>query len=830
MNDTPTADNLPDVDDDHQKIRGASLPLRARRKFMLPTTLAGILVVGVVLSVYFYHSFAATATNIAINGASTGAVFQGVGAISGGGGNSRYLNDYPAAQQSQIMNDLFKPNYAASLQVLKVEVGGDMNSTDGAEASIEHTNGVIDCNAGYEWSVMEQAKALNPSIKLYALSWGAPGWISGHTFNSADTITYLVNWLGCAKQHGLAIDYMGGQNEKPYSDSWYEQLRTAMNNAGFASTQIIAGDQAASATTWNVASDMAASPALKAAIGAVGAHDICNYPTDGLVCTSTSDAQGLGIPLWASELGHMNGTSVADMARSINRGYQDAKLTGYIMWPMMDAMPPGLSHEMFGLVTADEPWSGYFAANNMIWGFAHTTQFTQPGWKYVDSGTGYFGGYRTNGSYVTYKSPNGSDWSMVAETTTATSPQAFSATISGGLNSAMVHVWASNLDSTNPAAWFAQQSDVVPANGVFSYTLQPGYLYTFTTTIGQSKGAVSGSQAASNLKLPYSDSFASMDSSNEAKYFATQAGSFEGRPCAGGLAGTCLQQNTPLDPIEWGAGPVTPYTLVGDNSWANYTVSSQVLFTKAGSSAGVIGRFSDQGGNAANYNGYLMQITDSGTWTLYRNSNSGSATALSSGSFKAPGVNTWHTVSLSMTGNLINGSIDGTQVTSVTDSSYRFGPAGLDTGAISGTFPIVQFHNFSVSGTNTAGFTGPVWSGVTDRCLDDYQAGTVNDNKIDLYSCNYSAAQYFNTPGDGTIRIAAKCLDIYQAGKANGSKVDLFTCNGGANQQWTATNGTLVNPVSGKCLDDPGSTNTNGTQLDIYTCDGAPGQYWTLPQ
>jgi hypothetical protein len=29
---------------------------------------------------------------------------------------------------------------------------------------------------------MEQAKALNPNIKLYGLAWGAPGWIGDGDF------------------------------------------------------------------------------------------------------------------------------------------------------------------------------------------------------------------------------------------------------------------------------------------------------------------------------------------------------------------------------------------------------------------------------------------------------------------------------------------------------------------------------------------------------------------------------------------------------------------------------------------------------------------------
>ena len=51
---------------------------------------------------------------------------------------------------------------------------------------------------------------------------------------------------------------------------------------------------------------------------------------------------------------------------------------------------------------------------------------------------------------------------------------------------------------------------------------------------------------------------------------------------------------------------------------------------------------------------------------------------------------------------------------------------------------------------------------------------------------------------NGTITIDGGCLDITGANYANGTLVELWTCNGGANQQWTAQNGALVNPASGQ--------------------------------
>ena len=380
-----------------------------------------------------------TTTAIPIDGTAPGRTFDGVGAISGGGGNSRLLIDYPEPQRSAILDYLFKPGYGASLQILKVEIGGDANSTDGSEASIEHSQGTVNCNAGYEWWLMEQAKARNPNIKLYALAWAAPGWLG--SFFSPATIGYIVQWLTCAQQHGLTIDYLAGnQNEHSYQKTWTESLRAALDQAGFSSTQIVMSDDDDTANAWPIATDLAADPAFNAATAVVGEHDQCGGPTNGNECFSTATAEGLGKPLWTNELGNLDGaTGAANMTRSEIRGYPNADLTGFITWPMMDAIPPGVPYENRGLIYADQPWSGYYQVNAMTYAIAMMSWFTAPGWQYIDGADGGFGGLigasvYSNGSYATLKAPNGTDWSTLAETTTTTAEQYANFTISGGLS------------------------------------------------------------------------------------------------------------------------------------------------------------------------------------------------------------------------------------------------------------------------------------------------------------------------------------------------------------------------------------------------------------
>ena len=103
-----------------------------------------------------------------------GSRWQGVGAISGGGATSKLLPDYDPAVASDILDFLFKPLFGASLDLLKVEVGGDADATEGAEPSHMHWKGDANYQRGYEWFMMKEARQRNPEIGLYGLSCERP--------------------------------------------------------------------------------------------------------------------------------------------------------------------------------------------------------------------------------------------------------------------------------------------------------------------------------------------------------------------------------------------------------------------------------------------------------------------------------------------------------------------------------------------------------------------------------------------------------------------------------------------------------------------------------
>jgi len=77
--------------------------------------------------------------------------------------------DYPEEVRNEVLDWLFKPGYDAAFHHLKVEIGGDVNSTDGTEPAYAHTREEFDnpdpakFSRGYESWLMTEARKRNPS-------------------------------------------------------------------------------------------------------------------------------------------------------------------------------------------------------------------------------------------------------------------------------------------------------------------------------------------------------------------------------------------------------------------------------------------------------------------------------------------------------------------------------------------------------------------------------------------------------------------------------------------------------------------------------------------
>ncbi|MGW5699117.1 ricin-type beta-trefoil lectin domain protein, partial [Streptomyces asiaticus] len=430
-----------------------------------------------------------------------------------------------------------------------------------------------------------------------------------------------------------------------------------------------------------------------------------------------------------------------------------------------------------------QPWSGSYSIGKNAWVMAHTSQFTTPGWRYLDSSSGYIGGNRNNGSYVSLKSTNNSDYSTVIETMDAGSAQTLNFNVTGGLSTGTVHVWSTDVRSGNTADYFVHAPDITPSGGAFSLTVQPGHMYTLTTTTGQGKGTATG-PAKSAMKLPYSDSFDGNATGTEAKYLMDWQGAFEAVGCGGGRSGKCVRQMSPQKPITWDA-LTDPHALLGDVSWGNYTVSSDVMLEQPGY-AELLGR---AGGHdydrTGGQNAYRLRVSDTGAWSILNSNTGGSVSTLARGTTGALGTNRWHTLALTFSGTAITAVIDGATVGSVNDRTWAAGQIGYGTSQ----GETAQFDNLSItpgSGGNDGGTTGAIVGAASGRCVDVPNQSQTAGTQVELWDCNGGANQQWTNTSAGELRVyGSYCLDAAGQGTTPGTKVDIWDCDGGSNQKWT---------------------------------------------
>ncbi len=617
---------------------------------------------------------------VRLDAASGGRTFEGVGALSAGA-SSKLLLDYPEPQRAEVLDLLFKPRYGASLQHLKVEIGGDVNSTCGTEPAYAHTREeFLQANPahfkrGYEAWLMAESKQRNPAILLDALQWGAPFWVGDGTFYSQDNADFITAFhLRSRKELGVETRYQGIWNETMYEKEWIKTLRRTLDRAGAGHVLIGAADQSDTDKKWLIVGDAAKDPELDDAIYAFGDHYL-SYQ-------SSEAALKSGKPLWANEDGPWSGdwNGATKIAKLLNRCYIDGRMTRVITWSLVTSYYDILPLPRSGLMTANEPWSGHYVVDPAIWAFAHTTQFTEPGWHYVDSGCGYLA--RKAGSYVTLRSPDGGDYTLVVET--MDSAYAYpgmghgfdvSFQLHGGFPDKPLHVWRSTYQKQ-----FEKVATIQPKDGAFKYHFDSEALYTLSTTSGQQKGGKDILPRESAVfPLPYVDRFDHRPDHALPRHFIDQAGVYEvvGRP---GGRGGCLRQSAPKLGVEWRHHKnFEPFTIMGDARWTDYAVEIETLLGGSGY-ASVMGRIEKIQQAAVPPLGYWLKVSHDGSWTLlkYKDEITRGRTNFS--------AHRWHRLGLEFKGNQITARVDRKVVAKVTDSTYSRGLAGLGCGWQSSCF------------------------------------------------------------------------------------------------------------------------------------------------
>ncbi|AYY14448.1 hypothetical protein EF847_18865 [Actinobacteria bacterium YIM 96077] len=661
---------------------------------------------------------------VVVDGDSAGRTFDGLGAVSAGA-SSRLLYDYPEPERSQILDYLFEPGYGAELEILKVEIGGDTNSTSGAEPSHMRTPDEIDCGRGYEWWLMREAQERNPDIKLGGLQWGAPGWFDGG-FWSQDNIDYLLNWLDCAEQHDIDIDFMGGWNEAGYDQEWFVEWDAALDEH-YPDVQLTAADDTPY-WGWRVADDMVENADFGDAVDIANMHSPCGWRSTYAECSSTQTARSLDKPLWIGEQSSMaHDAGAAPLARGANRMYIDAAITGMMVWSPISAWYSNITMADTGLMVAEWPWSGFYDVGDSIWSYAHTNQFADPGWRYLDTGSERL---ESGATQVSLVSPSGDDWSAVIETFDMDEPSSVTLQLEN-LPGKQLQVWSSDLRTDDDADRFRRAGVLTPEGGSVTLDVEPGHIYSVTTSDGQGKGdAQPGASVDERLSVPFQETFEDVDHGRTARYFSDLAGAFEAAPCDGDRDGTCYRQMLAEEPISWThVGEVPLSTMVGDPRWwGDYAVHADVMLEEPGY-VEVGGRVSGQSwGSPAS--GYHVRVGTDG-WELFSRDHAGAAEVSLASGDESIEVDSWHEVILRMDGDTIGVFLDDRRLAEVQDTTQRTGNVALSVSAwdnaqfddvrvvpTAGEPKFVSKDSMSASATSEHGFFQG-WTYGAEHVIDD---------------------------------------------------------------------------------------------------------------
>lgn len=632
--------------------------------------------------------------------AGLGRVFDGIGGLSGGGATSRLLINYAEPYRTQILDYLFKPNFGASLHILKVEIGGDAQTTDGTEPSHMHYEDDENFFRGYEWWLMTEAKKRNPNITLIGLPWAFPGWIGrgkNWPYDFPDvTVSYIVSWITGAKQyHDLDIDYVGIWNERNFDIKYIKLLRYTLDKAGLERVRIIASDNLWEPITLSVQRD----EELREAVDVLGAH----YPGT----TSVPEAVKLGKQLWASEDYSTFNDEVGGgcWARILNQNYVNGLMSATISWNLVASYYQNLPFGRDGLMTAQEPWSGNYVVESPIWITAHTTQFTQPGWKYLQT----VGHLTHGGSYVALTDQKG-NLTIVIETMThdhsvcirpplppynVTAQTATFSLMGSFASLSELQLWNSKFDfKTKKPVFFQKLAPIKVSNGSFTLDLDVDEVYTVTTITTGLKGSYPEPPPSSPFPKTYKDDFNVKNPSfSEAPDFADQTGVFEyfmNLTDPGPHAYT-LRQVVTQRPITWVADADQTVSVIGDYNWQNMTVSCDVFMEKENSGGVfVAARVEKGGGSVRNARGIFLWVLADGT---YRVTSDLSGLSVLAEGLSGTRANTWNTLTLTVKGNCVSGELNGYLLWKNTvDLVPKNGWAAIGTSS----FELAQFDNFAV--------------------------------------------------------------------------------------------------------------------------------------
>ncbi|WP_163537018.1 FIVAR domain-containing protein [Gracilibacillus sp. YIM 98692] len=503
--------------------------------------------------------------------------FKGFGTVSGNN-TSRLLLDYKEEHPEkywEIMNKLFNPNTGAGLTHVKVELGGDINSSSGTEpATMRYADEPANVLRGAGFQFAADAKSINPDITTEILRWGEPRW----TWNGVANGDYenRYQWYkktidAVYKEYGFKLDYVGiSQNERAINGNgrieveWLKYFTSKIKEepnyeSDYKHIKLVAAD--GYRDTSSISQVLLDNPDLIDEIDVISVH----YDLDGsneltALQNKLMDEGKEPKEVWISEgispminaryrknmepnyNGLGGNAGVVDVVSRIISVYSWTGTTdnplnavSFDFQPSVAAFYQGSQYNPKHLISAFDPWSGFYEVDGGIQGVRQVMNFVgyddhstpeNERWMYVkgatySDGAEGDGGVRVDTSthdYITLKDPETDDYTTIfTNNTKETRKYQMKTQNLNGKENAEVYVWETRGPDEGQAYdtnWMKNINTITPKDGVYEVEVKPYSIVTISTLDKESE--VEGFEYESQpvdlsedtiMPLPYTDDF-----------------------------------------------------------------------------------------------------------------------------------------------------------------------------------------------------------------------------------------------------------------------------------------------------------------------------------
>ncbi|MBD8068667.1 S-layer protein [Bacillus sp. PS06] len=503
--------------------------------------------------------------------------FKGFGTVTANN-TSRLMLDYKEEHPEaywEIMNQLFNKDTGAGLAHVKVELGADVNSSSGTEpATMRYADEPANVLRGAGFQFAADAKSINPDITTEILRWGEPRF----TWNGAANKEYenRYQWYkqtidAVYEEYGFKLDYVGiSQNERAQGNNgrneveWLKYFTTKIKeepnyDSDYKHIKLVAADGYRDTAT--ISRTLLDNPDLIDEIDIISSHygltgsNEMKQLQEKLIAEGKKPKEN-----WVSEgiapmvnaryrenmEPHYNGlggkAGIIDVTSRIisvyswtGAGNLPLNAVSFDFQPSVAAFYEGSAYNPKHLISAFDPWSGFYEVDGGVQGVRHVMNFvgyddhTTPEnerWMYVKDATYSDGNFFDGGvdvdtsthNYLTLKDPETDDYTTVfANNTKQTRHYKINAKNLNGKENAPMYVWETrgpDAGQAYDANWFKNVDVITPKNGEYELEVKPYSIVTISTLDKESE--VEGFEYQSDpvdvskdtiLPLPYTDDF-----------------------------------------------------------------------------------------------------------------------------------------------------------------------------------------------------------------------------------------------------------------------------------------------------------------------------------